>query len=591
MIVTMKKISVVVQDKDIQQMLDALADMGVLHLEHHVMPKGDELDLLREQHQQMRRVINVLSQVRPRPAQAPCQDADKIFRGVFEALNTIEQITEQIQDDDVQITRWQPWGDFDPNGILALEEQSVYVKLYRVPVGKLSDIASELTVHVLSTSEGMARIMVISRTVFDLNFDEQTLPKRGLAQLMAEKEAHLFEKKKQEQFIVDAAQYLDAIVQQWKRLEERVVYQEALAGRAVAESFSVVTGYCPADCVAALEQTAGQRQWAYVVSDPGEGDHPPTLLRNPKWVDMIKPVLGMINVLPGYQEHDISVVFLLFFSLFFGILIGDAGYGVVFACLTGAAHWKIGGKLQDKTMIYLMYLLSGMTVVWGILTGTFFGQTLFSGIKPLVPWLSDYNNVQRLCFFIGAVHLSIAHIWRGILKWPSLSMFSEMGWLCLLWGMFFMARVLVLGDPLADGAHYLFIIGPLLVAFFTQPNINPLKALCGGLGGLVLNIVNTFTDIVSYIRLFAVGLATVAVADAFNVMALDLGFSHIAAGFLAAVILVLGHAFNMILGAMAILVHGLRLNVLEFSSHMNLEWAGVKYEPFKKEKHQLTVNN
>jgi V/A-type H+/Na+-transporting ATPase subunit I len=135
---------------------------------------------------------------------------------------------------------------------------------------------------------------------------------------------------------------------------------------------------------------------------------------------------------------------------------------------------------------------------------------------------------------------------------------------------------------MAQSAQYLFMIGPVLVLFFSKPNRNPLKSVAGGLGDLALNVVNTFTDIVSYIRLFAVGLATVAVADAFNLMALDLGFSNMMAGFFSALILVVGHVFNMILGAMAILVHGIRLNVLEFSSHMNLEWAGIKYSPLQK---------
>jgi V/A-type H+-transporting ATPase subunit I len=132
-------------------------------------------------------------------------------------------------------------------------------------------------------------------------------------------------------------------------------------------------------------------------------------------------------------------------------------------------------------------------------------------------------------------------------------------------------------------AQLLFIIGPILVVFFTKPNKNPLKAMGGGIGELLMNIVNSFSDIVSYIRLFAVGMATVAVADAFNSIALGVGFGNILTGFMTALILVVGHLFNIVLGAMSILVHGLRLNLLEFSGHMGLSWAGFKYEPFSKQ--------
>ena len=94
---------------------------------------------------------------------------------------------------------------------------------------------------------------------------------------------------------------------------------------------------------------------------------------------------------------------------------------------------------------------------------------------------------------------------------------------------------------------------------------------------------NSFTDVVSYIRLFAVGAATVAVADAFNQMASGIGHGNLFAGFLTAFVLLFGHTLNILLGAMAILVHGVRLNVLEFSSHLNMEWSGVEYAPFKQE--------
>jgi V/A-type H+-transporting ATPase subunit I len=117
---------------------------------------------------------------------------------------------------------------------------------------------------------------------------------------------------------------------------------------------------------------------------------------------------------------------------------------------------------------------------------------------------------------------------------------------------------------------------------FTSPQKNILKGLGQGLGALALNLVNSFTDVVSYIRLFAVGLATVAVADSFNRMALDIGFGSFFSGIAAALILFIGQGLNILLGPMSVLVHGVRLNVLEFCGHLNVTWSGFSYKPLKE---------
>ncbi len=229
-----------------------------------------------------------------------------------------------------------------------------------------------------------------------------------------------------------------------------------------------------------------------------------------------------------------------------------------------------------------MYVLSICAVLWGVLTGTFFGQAWLSQMaRPLLPSLRENANVQALCFFIGAIHLSIAHAWRLIRKMPSLKAFSELGWILILWAAYFLARTLILGEVFPEQTRWLIIGGMTFIILFTNPTKNIFKTIGSGTGNLLLNVINSFTDIVSYIRLFAVGAATVAVADAFNQMAMTIGFGNIFAGLATSFILFFGHTLNILLGAMAILVHGVRLNVLEFSSHLNMEWSGIEYAPFK----------
>ena len=287
-------------------------------------------------------------------------------------------------------------------------------------------------------------------------------------------------------------------------------------------------------------------------------------------------------IVPGYSELDISLWFLVFFSIFFGMLIGDAGYGIIYLALTFFAQRKFGLRTRDKSVFTLFYILSTCAVIWGLLTGTIFGQEWLSGLfRPLMPALVENKNVQVLCFFLGALHLSIAHLWRAVLKAPSPAALADVGWTSILWGSFFLAKVLVLGDGFPAFAKWFFITGPILVLFFTNPSKNILKGVLDGFSVLALSFVNTFTDVVSYIRLFAVGLAGVAVADAFNKMAMSVGFSSILAGAATSLILVLGHMLNVVLGPMAVLVHGVRLNVLEFCGHVDVKWSGFSYKPLK----------
>ena len=169
------------------------------------------------------------------------------------------------------------------------------------------------------------------------------------------------------------------------------------------------------------------------------------------------------------------------------------------------------------------------------------------------------------------------------MKLPSLIALADIGWVVILWGAFFLAKLLILGEAMPPFAVWLYIAGPLSVLLFTSPSRNILKGLGLGLGHLLLNVVNSFTDLVSYIRLFAVGLATVAVADAANQMAMSAGFNSLASGLIAALILFIGHSLNLMLGPIAILVHGVRLNVLEFCNHIDIKWTGLSYRPLKDE--------
>ncbi|MDD5679920.1 MAG: hypothetical protein PHI59_01605, partial [Candidatus Omnitrophica bacterium] len=421
-----------------------------------------------------------------------------------------------------------------------------------------------------------------SRKRTEIPFNEITVPKMGLEEMRSK----LSESEKVAAFIKEVIGkhvcHSESLLRIKRSLEKELDFNKVLKGMGEEDTLAYVTGYIPYDEVERIREAAQKEKWALLLTAPKPEDAVPTLLCNPRWVSIIAPVFKLMESTPGYEELDISFWFLIFFSIFFGMLIGDAGVGLIFVALTAFAQIKLGKKVKNKSIFALFYALSSFAILWGILTATFFGQAWLSGyIKPLVPALRDDRTVQAFCFFLGATHLTIAHLWRAILKFPSAAALADAGWIVILWGGFFLAKMLILGAAFPAFAKWLFISGSVLVLFFTSPDKNILKGVGRGFGALLLNIVNSFTDVVSYIRLFAVGLAGVAIADAFNSMAMDVGRGNIFTAILAGFIIFIGQALNVILGPIAVLVHGVRLNVLEFCNHLDIKWTGFPYKPLK----------
>jgi V/A-type H+-transporting ATPase subunit I len=369
-----------------------------------------------------------------------------------------------------------------------------------------------------------------------------------------------------------------------KQLQGRLEIAETVNGMADVANMVYLRGYIPFDKQNILQEAARKQGWGLVIEDPSEEDKVPTLIRNPRWVSIINPVFKIMEVVPGYREFDISPWFLVFLSIFFGMIIGDAGYGLIYLLITLYFQRKFSARVKNKTPFYLSYLFSFCAIAWGLMTATFFGKEWLAArsIRPLIPALADDKSLRNLCFLIGAVHLSIAHTWRILTQFPSLVFLAELGWILILWSAFLLARFLVLDIDFPWFGKWLLIPGILLVVLFSNPRRNPLRAVVAGLGTLALNLMNNFTDIVSYIRLFAVGLATVAMADAFNNMAAGTGIKGILGLLIGGIIIFAGHGLNIILGPMSVLVHGVRLNVLEFCSHLDVKWSGFEYKPLQE---------
>ncbi len=578
MIVSMKKIHLIVQKKDVESALERLADLGTVHVEHSQAPTGKTVAKARETVEILDQVIRVLESKKNRQEQQPCDDWKEKATEVLDLQALNNQHQEFIDKRAMRIAKCEEWGNFEPQDIRDLAEKGIFVHLYEVPTSvKNIEVPGGVIFQEVGATKNLRRFVAVLQENKNLPYDRVYPPPVSLEKMKLLQTEEQTEATHLEKLIWEHTKY----VEQFRKIRQEAQYQldlkEAQSGMYDYDEICFLKGFIPEDQVLNLKLFAKENDWGILIEAPTADDEVPTQLRNPQWVNLSKPAFQLIEILPGYKEVDISPVFLIFFTLFFGLLIGDAAYGLIFLAATVFCHIKFGSRLQDKTVFWLMYLLTGFTVLIGVLTGTYFGQAwLPASVKPIVPWLNDPKNLQYLCFTIALIHLTIARLWAFVRLTPSILAAAQIGWLLVVWGMYFVANMFVLGRPFPPFALWMIIGGAGMALFFMAPPRELLKKIGSEAIPFLLSIINAGTDIVSYIRLFAVGVATIAVADAANSMWNTplFGFNYV---------LFFGlHILNMILALMAILVHAVRLNVLEFSGHMGLEWAGVKYRPLNK---------
>jgi V/A-type H+/Na+-transporting ATPase subunit I len=267
--------------------------------------------------------------------------------------------------------------------------------------------------------------------------------------------------------------------------------------------------------------------------------------------------------------------------------------------------------------VVLFTILGLATVIWGSMTGSWFGspelikdtyleklviRQLTEGFSFYTPAgefykvLSGQDVIMLLCFIIAIFHLTIAQVWNFLraLAHRSLQALAQVGWMLINFGLFYLVldmvarfnldQALGAGGLVASISINIIIVGLVLIILFgsQKPRGNFFKGLLGGLGELpstILGSISAFGDIISYVRLFAMGLAGAEIAKAFNNMAGDLlsGNTFI----FGVLILLIGHLFNFVLCCLGVLVHGIRLKMLEFSGRLGIQWSGQDYNPFR----------
>ncbi|MCE5279871.1 MAG: V-type ATPase 116kDa subunit family protein [Planctomycetaceae bacterium] len=587
MIVTMQKVYVAVAAGDRGRLLDGLADLGVMHLQpvDPSLVKVDEPTA--RARDAARRAMQILASVEsagPRPSIAPAQAVDEVMELSRRSAEQISRLAALHR----QIEQLEPWGDVRLEQLQALASAGVPLRFFDVPREAIDQVRAELVQEVATLPREHALVAAVDRAGA-LQIPEAAvelpLPARDRPSIRAEA-AHLDATIKADAArLAQLAGLADDIRHHLGQLEERAAFMQADTGSLVSGPLFAVQGWMPANDVARLTQQLADSGITAAVAamDAADDETPPTLVRPPRWAKPIQGLMTMLGLDPGYRETDVSVAFMIALPIFAAILIGDAGYGLLFLLAPVLLYRKTVAKM-GRDMTHLIMIIGVTTMIWGCLTSSFFGINflkLLTGRGALIE-VSMGSEAMRfmmlLSFTIGVLHLSLAQLWRAALIFPSLQFLCKVGWAIFLWGMYGVVRMVVLQAPFNTGTPwpYLLIAGGALAIIFTSPSRNIFRMVLVGLANFPLAGIGTFSDIMSYVRLMAIGLAGAVLASNFN----ELGTS---AGpiFLIPIVL-FGHALNIGLAMIALFAHGVRLNVLEFSNNFGMEWSGHPYRPFER---------
>ncbi|MCF7908396.1 MAG: hypothetical protein K9L86_05965 [Candidatus Omnitrophica bacterium] len=586
----MKKLTVLVYQKNLSQALCELRKTGLVHIKHIQKPHAGGIDSLENKINLLDQAASLMDALVDQRKDVPVIVLTSVVKEVIGFNQQTQQCLGRLKELEERLELVKKLGHASVNDLDKLKGVGAFVKLYRCNSRALKRIPKDKMIQIIFRKGREVYIAFIGTKDDDcLDFLEVGIPQESQQSL--ERKIHGLKRDlgSVEKQLREFSTYRSCLKIYRKELLKRLELGHVRFGAGFKEGIYYLQGFCPKQSVEAVELAAAKNGWAVMVQEPEDPQEVPTLIKNPRWIGIVKPIFKFMGTVPGYDEFDISFWFLLSFSLFFAMLIGDAGYGFLFLTVSFFLSRKF--RSLPREPFVLAYVLSAATIVWGAVTGTWFGVEKI-GQLPGFNYLvinrinsfvgSNHNFMMYLCLFIGVGHLSIAHLKRAFAFINSLKALAQVGWIFILWAIFFLAGTYILNKPFPASGPLLLTVGLGLVILFSNPQKNFFKGVLVSLADLPLSIISSFSDIVSYLRLFAVGYATVVVASSFNNMALSGGINNPLAALAAAIILVLGHSLNILLGFMAVIVHGVRLNMLEFSGHLGMQWSGKEYKPFRE---------
>lgn len=613
MIIKMRKYSFLIYHKIYLDFLDKIRDIGVLHVIEKAEGTSEDEGLMEKMKfsSELNSVLTALKKNLPENAillpAAQEMDGELLLNQVKDKFKQLESLSQKLVTAHRDLERISVWGAFSIQRIQSLEDAGFEMRFYNCNLRKYHpEWESLYNAFVISTIGPLVYFVTINQpgTVIDIDADPMSVPEANtddmatqIANLQSEIETL---NKDIEKLAIEKYHTLDAyhnVIQGEIDFSKIVLNTQS----EVENKVMILEGFCPDESETALQEYLNNSGIFYEASDPDIMEDIPIKLKNNAFSKLFEPITELFS-LPNYSELDPTPFLAPFFMLFFGLCLGDGGYGLIIWAV--ATFMKRKSKPSMKGLLGLAQYLGLATVFVGILTGSFFGIALdqvewtwLKGVKQLFltednygAFFSGYNPMMILALAVGIIQILFGMILNALKVQKQHGFKHALGHFA--WVVFIVSAGTYLAiskmtySPVLIYVLYGFIsLSVLIIVFYNSPG----KNIFVNMGSALWHTYNMATgllgDSLSYIRLFALGLTGSILGGVFNMLAFDLTSSiPFAPGRWIAILLILlaGHTINFALCMIGAFVHPLRLVFVEFYKNAGFEGGGKAYKPFRK---------
>ena len=606
MVEKMKKYSFLVYHKTYNDFLESIRKAGVVHIVEKQKGIPDNatdlrkqlatLDLLKNTVYSLQNRLNKQKNVVPKPVDTSTDNINVLT--TYEQLKAREdQLKVQQQVLQKEIEQMSVWGDFDLDMLSKLEQRGRQILFYTC---RERDFQAEWTnrfnaIEVARTGSIIYFITITQSGFYEYPDAEKIrISKQSLGQLQETlQENHKQVQEIEEQYDLLAVEQLNNLKEARRKLQENIDLNKVhlQEEKIVDEKLILLEGWVPEIKEPELVRTL-ETQDVYFVSETPSKDEKkaPILLKNNRFAKLFEPIGAMYDF-PNYHELDLTPFFAPFFMLFFGLCLGDTGYGLLILIAVLFARRKVSPSL--KPILSLAAVLATATVFCGIICGTLFGIPLldmeWAWLTSFKKFMINSDQLFNMALILGGVQIlfgMFVRVYAAIRRYGWAYSLETWGWLILFigGGTVYLASDKALLSP--DTARYLTYgvlgIAGLFIFILNTPGRNPIINIGAGLWNTFNMATGLIGDLLSYIRLFALGLCSGVMGFVFNELALELsGNIPVISQLVMVIILLIGHSLNIFMSCLGAFVHPMRLTFVEFYKNVGFEGGGKKYKPFK----------
>lgn len=574
-IVSLKKITLIGHLNEKREVLDELQTMGFLHIEplnldEYLLDKK-ELDGTI----QAFRHINDSPQ-KLKPLSNPSFDPKKMQEQILHNKHQMQTLQDEADVVKGKIVDLTPWGNFSLPEPHEIGNQTFW--FYIIPHHEMNGLDKGYLIH---KDNRFSYVTIMSEKEPEAIVGKQVLlPKESLQSLKNRLDEIEFELEDLQMQRVSLTRFLEAFKENLFQLEDQALLENISKKTYDTHPLFALQGWIPSSEVEKIVNYARKKELVIQIENPKENEQPPTLLENSLSLKGGEDLLTFYMT-PSYWLWDPSTTIFFSFAIFFAMIFSDAGYAIILGAIL-AFFWKrLGKTLPGKRFRNVLLALTLFSLIWGVMVGSYFGVS--SDYLKVID-INNYAAMMKLSILVGVIHISIANLAQSWIKRKSLTAIANLGWTATLLG-----ATLAFMSPLKQTGFIFVGIGLIAVVLFTSLEKPFWKRLLNGMMGLT-KVTGMFGDVLSYLRLFALGLASASLAAVFNDLAKQV--YHSIPGFkllFALLILLIGHSINFALSLMSGFIHGLRLNYIEFFN-WGLPDEGAPFKPFSK-KERSTWNH